>query len=954
LYVRGVINQRRRQRSQRQEPNYNNINDDDDDDFSLVPPIYATFPTVKMGQMTLYDFHANLSLDGTKPPYTLEEMDRAFTYLRTIKYSQTLLLPNPQQQQQRRRRHTNDNPRLAVTAYHAGHVVGGSFLVFRRLQDETSVVFTASTYHIAKELHLEASTLLKYGSTPDVLVTHPGGPACPLIGQLYQKQIIPRTPLVTQAQRNLTNHVLSVLRRDGNILLPVDASGRALELILLLHNFWDRQRLPGSYNLIWYGSMVHNTIEFARSQLEWMNGQLGNQFDNSHRGGAHPYALRDVQICTNLTELEKIMSNGDPSCVLASGLDLDHGPARDLLLRWGDNDNNAVVFTDSSQCCKRQLSRAARTRMAAAAAASSGDAAQQGLVGIDESTGGGTAAASAVGGPSATISQVGNVIVSEEVAAAAAHETGLIGAGADGDEEDADVGALISEEEASKYTTAYQLLNYWCQAKLEDREMDDFVEVDVLVPQRRPLAGPELKLFMEQEEAARRAQRKQEEEEAMLREVELAKGRLRLGEDGGQASAGKGVESAVPAPVAHLPFARSKKKSRFDSSLFLKFSKPLHLTFEVREDAVGVGQQDLTTRFGIGESLGASEVVEDDYGIAVQADRFVDIVTGVDPSKFAGGSGRIGEEVTRRGLGYGASGGDELGKKRRADGDDDEEGDEIDERGLEAADLSEGRGIIRGRNGRPPTKVSTVNRRLKIFAEIDYIPLEGRVDAQAARQSVRALQPRQVIVLGGTKSTESDMDVEETTEEKSVVLSVDEVKILADAARGFVTSHKAVLTPSDGETIQLDVGHAAYSARLIATPYRTREEKEQEVSPPEPIELYETQIGACTVSLLDYVGTGQKVALDGSIVLAPRSSTSKLPAIYVSDGEVLLTDLRTELIAQGMKAEYSTHSGYAQLIINGKIVVKKMSETGKVDVEGPLCEDFFTVRSIVCSQYVVL
>ena len=34
----------------------------------------------------------------------------------------------------------------------------------------------------------------------------------------------------------------------------------------------------------------------------------------------------------------------------------------------------------------------------------------------------------------------------------------------------------------------------------------------------------------------------------------------------------------------------------------------------------------------------------------------MDIVTGVDPSKFSGGTGRIGEEVLRRGLGFGADG----------------------------------------------------------------------------------------------------------------------------------------------------------------------------------------------------------------------------------------------------------------------------------------------------------
>jgi cleavage and polyadenylation specificity factor subunit 2 len=949
LYVKGVSRQKKRNR-QLPLDDKNSVN---------IPPIYATFPTVKMGQMTLYDYHANLCLDGAKPPFSLEEMDIAFAQLQTIKYSQTLLLPVSPPDPSRSAmpsssllRPSSSTARLAVTAHRAGHVVGGAFLLLQRLQDETTVVFT-STYHIAKEVHLEASTLLKYGATPDVLVTRPGGPACPLVGQLYQRNLLPRTPLVTEAQRNLTNHVLNILRRDGNVLLPIDASGRVLELLVVFQRFWDRQRLPESYNLVWLGNMAFNTLEFARSQLEWMNTALGNQFDNSQRsggGGSHPYALRDVQICTNMTELEKIMANGNPTCVLASGMALDHGPARDLLLRWGDNDNNAIIFTDSSQCCQRQIRRDAKGGLGGTGTHRRRSEGSQSALTI----------ANAVTGEGGSI-----LVASEEAATAAAEEAGLIGTGAEGDEGDDDVGMAISAGEASMYTTAFQLLQHWCKAKLEDREMEDSVEVDVLVPKRRPLAGPELQQFLEEEESARRAQRRKEEEEAMLREVELAKGRLRLGEDvgaglsnapGSSSAKGADASSVISSSVADLPFARPKKKSRFDSSLFLKFSKPLHLTFEVREDAVGVGQRDQTTKFGIGEFIDNSEVIEDDYGISVVPDLFVDIVTGVDSSKLAGGSGRIGDEVMRRGLGYGTSSGDDKGKKRVA-GETNEENEieELDERGLEAADLSEGKGIIRGRNGRPPVRVTSVNRRFRVLAEIDYIPLEGRVDAQAARQSVRALQPRQVVVLGGTNNAKMDAEMNQNAPKKAKpMLESDEVQILADAARGFITTGRKVLTPSDHETVELKVGHAAYSARLIATPYRTQQEREVEEVPPEPIELHETQIGACTVSLLDYVATGQRVAMDGSVVLAPKKTSSKLPAVYVSDGEVLLTDLRTELIAQGMKAEYSAHSGYSQLIVNGRIVVKKMPSTGKIDVEGPLCEDFFAVRAIVCNQFVVL
>lgn len=284
--------------------------------------------------------------------------------------------------------------------------------------------------------------------------------------------------------------------------------------------------------------------------------------------------------------------------------------------------------------------------------------------------------------------------------------------------------------------------------------------------------------------------------------------------------------------------------------------------------------------------------------------------------------------------------------------------DEIDEQALEAYDLSEGAGIIRGRNGRTPTKVMTVPRRLEVLAEIAYVPLEGRVDARAARQSVRALQPRQVVVLGGKAVADQAIVGSDLA-----LKVVDEVSILAEAAQTFASDHSiSVGTPSNSESVELSVGHNAYAARLIDIPYQTREEKlkntEGETPPADPIEPAEAKVGSCKASLLHAVATGQKVAQDGSIVLAPRvlskAAAMRHPSVYVSDGEVLLTDLRSDLMAQGMKAEYSVQAGVAQLLVNGKILVKKSQESRQVDVEGPLCEDFYAVRGIVRGQFVTL
>jgi cleavage and polyadenylation specificity factor subunit 2 len=452
-------------------------------------PAFATFPTVKMGQMALYDQHASLCLDGTRPPFSLGELDCATASLHTIKYSQTITIPDP----------ITGVPALSITAQRAGHVVGGAFFVLQRLQDETIVVLT-STYHIARELHLDSSTLLKYGATPDVLVAYPGGPAMAQLSQLYggsSKPLI-QQPVVSQAEKVLTETVLAVLRREGNCLLPVDASGRVLELLLLLSQHWDRHRLGGAYNLCWLGPMSNNTADFARSQLEWMAAPLGTQFD-SQRG--HPYALKNVSICSSLSELEAAIANGNPSCVLATGASLDCGMARDMLLKWADNQDHAVVFTDSSHCFLR---------------------------------------------------------------------TNFPDTGADIADEDL-AGSRISQEEVSDLSTAGQLLSHWCQAKLEGKEMDDVVDVDVPVPHRAPLAGAELKTFLAHEEALRVARKDAAEKQAMLREVELAKGQLRLGEEEEK------NKPKIAIPTRFL-VSRPKKKSRFDSSLFIKFSKPLHST----------------------------------------------------------------------------------------------------------------------------------------------------------------------------------------------------------------------------------------------------------------------------------------------------------------------------------------------------------------------------------------
>ena len=971
---------------------------------SKVPPVYATFPTVKMGQMTLYEHHAHMCSDGPFDLYNLEDVDAFFSPngIHTLKYAQSV---------------TSAADGVQITPHMAGHLVGACYYILcQKKSDETQVV-VAPIYHHAKERHLDSTTLFKYATACDVFITT-APPTPPTATHTTNTNSNNNTSSsssssmmlssVVREEALLVDTVLATLRRGGHVLLPVDASGRVMELLLVLNQYWEKHRLASMYNLVWVGPMVHPTSDFVQSQLEWMAQTVGAQF-NSQRG--NPFALSEITKQSSLRH-HHLNDLDKPTCFIASGASLDHGPARDLFLQIiADDADNCLILTDSRRCVPRPLSTTNNMT----------DTNKHVNIIPDDKE---------------DIQNDSSTAVDVDVDVDVVMEV----TGNDNDKSSGAVVVLVESESESDRTrvkdvvlgssTARQLLCAWYDAKLRGEEMPDVVTIEALVPQRQPLQGQALQEFVQSELEYQRQLQAQEERRAMLEEIEYAKSTLRLVEstttkepssttittnnnnnnnNNDKQPSSSSTQQHTPPPSKKL---RTTKTSRFDPDMFLKFSKPCHckyhthillthtyyitlriclilfrpilfcclfhcflriiricvVMFEVREEAVGIGQSDSVAKYGIGESIGKSgQILEDDYGISIQPDRFLDIVSGMIPgdstSKFTAGIQNNNTNNNNRNNNnnsYGLDGSTTNNNNNNNNNNEDEnnngKGEEGEDGGFgeEAIDLSEGRGIIRGRNGRPPIQVSTITKKMDVLAEIVYIPLEGRVDARAAKNSIRALQPRQVVWLSSKTSSDPQSKSSNNTTNST-------------------TKHHFP-SQGNGHALELDVGHAAYSVRLIDTPYLSSKDKEaqqqQQIVVPEHVvmEPYEAKMGECTVSLLDCVATGKIVKEDRAVVLAPaakiqltKSSKSRQP-IMLSDGDVLLTDLRSELIAQGMKAEYTVHPHYTQLIINGRIIVRKdesntgnsNSSSGRINVEGPLCQDFFTVRQVVCSQYVTL
>uniref|UniRef100_A0A1D1ZUT9 Cleavage and polyadenylation specificity factor subunit 2 n=1 Tax=Auxenochlorella protothecoides TaxID=3075 RepID=A0A1D1ZUT9_AUXPR len=290
-------------------------------------PVYITGAAHKMGQMELYEECLVRSGCSEFTAFSLDHIDAAFDGMTTLNYLQHCSFV------------VRDTP-VRIVAHPAGHRLGGA--IWHIQWSNEDIVYAVGFNH-RKERHLAGAQLPGIVSRPALLIVDGANAA------------VTAAPSATQ-NADFLEAVVATLRSEGNVLIPVDAAGRVLELLLLLEHHWAQHHLP--YSLAWLSSMGASTLEFAKTQTEWMSESLcwhgGRLQDN-------PYLLRHVRPCADAAALAR-MGPG-PKAVLASLGDLGAGGARELLAAWGAAERSTVVLpwvAAGRRSLARALARAGR------------------------------------------------------------------------------------------------------------------------------------------------------------------------------------------------------------------------------------------------------------------------------------------------------------------------------------------------------------------------------------------------------------------------------------------------------------------------------------------------------------------------------------------------------------------------------------------------------------------
>ncbi len=279
------------------------------------PTLLMTNAAIPLATMAFY----SMLLGATETEHELktEDVDRAFKRATGLRYREEHVVVS------------SESLTVTATPYNSGRMVGGA--IWRiKVNDVHDIVYAIDFNH-KKEMILSGCSMMDLGLgsvRPGLVITSAG------------------SSLGASSPSALRDAVLQTLRNDGNVLIPVDPSGRVLEILMILNAMWEEKRLM--YPLLFVGPVVKATLEFARCQLEWMNEDLVKGL--GHQQVDNPLALKRVTLCSTEKEAVRIMQqNRGPAVVLAVSDTLEDGPSRNFFARWAGNRRNTVIVLDPKQ-----------------------------------------------------------------------------------------------------------------------------------------------------------------------------------------------------------------------------------------------------------------------------------------------------------------------------------------------------------------------------------------------------------------------------------------------------------------------------------------------------------------------------------------------------------------------------------------------------------------------------
>ncbi|KLJ08512.1 hypothetical protein EMPG_16055 [Blastomyces silverae] len=310
------------------------------------------------------------------PPPTSEEIARYFSLIHPLKYSQPHQpLPSP---------FSPPLNGLTLTAYNAGHTVGGT--IWHIQHGMESIIYAVDWNQARENVIAGAAWFGGSGASGTEVVEQLRKPTAFICSTRGGDKLT-----LSGGRKRRDDLLLDMIRssfsKGGTVLIPTDTSARALELAYVLEHAWresaetaDGEDPLKSGALYLVGKKAHGTMRLARSMLEWMDEGIVREFEAGHGGdpvavsgkgrqdgpsqrnpatgmpdkrgdGAFkalgPFTFKYLKIVERKAKLDKILGSNTPKVILTSDTSLDWGYSKHVLQNIATGSENLVILTES-------------------------------------------------------------------------------------------------------------------------------------------------------------------------------------------------------------------------------------------------------------------------------------------------------------------------------------------------------------------------------------------------------------------------------------------------------------------------------------------------------------------------------------------------------------------------------------------------------------------------------
>ncbi|MEM2287137.1 MAG: beta-CASP ribonuclease aCPSF1 [Thermoproteota archaeon] len=272
-------------------------------------PVYMTEPTVYLMFLLLNDLYDVLQKNGVIPFFELKDLRTILQHTIPVKFGVVIDIA----------------PDIKLTFRNAGHILGSAIIHLHIGEGLHNIVFTG-------DLKYDRSILLEHASTMfprvETLITE-----CTYGGQ---NDIMPPRE---EVENRLIGLVNSTLEKNGNVLIPTLAVGRAQEIMLILDNAIRNKKIPEVP--IYVDGMISEVTAIHACFSNYLSKELRSLMNN----GFNPFKSEYVIPVKNSVSKEEIAESRRNIILSPSGM-LEGGPVLEYFKMIAQQEESIVIFVN--------------------------------------------------------------------------------------------------------------------------------------------------------------------------------------------------------------------------------------------------------------------------------------------------------------------------------------------------------------------------------------------------------------------------------------------------------------------------------------------------------------------------------------------------------------------------------------------------------------------------------